>query len=226
MATSLADLQSTFGGSNPIGLSEYYLGGAIMGPGVFPNTVPSSGVISLNNFVGVPQEYSWSYDQRTSGDQNNDGAGWTVNYINGPLGWGLYATVWFYTDGRRVTPLGSYGGITSQYIKFSTANVTVTSNPSGNTGQTVPPTSTGNSAANGPTGGVISPGSDSRYGDGIYWLGYVTGYWNGTDTVFITSSYGSGGPGDGGYAYATGQVRGNWNGLGGGSNTVAVNISI
>jgi hypothetical protein len=222
MAISLNNLRTTFGGSTPISLNSYYQGGTIMGPGVYPATVPSAGAISLSNFIGVPQQYNWGHNQQTSGNQSNDGAGWTVDYILGPLGWGLYATVWYYTGGQQVSPLTAYA--TSQYIKFGAPNVTVTSNPNGNVSQTVPPSSTGNTPAAGPTGGVLSPGSDSRYGDGIYWLGYITGYWDGAGTVYIGGSYGSGGPGDRGYAYATGQVRGNWSALSGGSNTVAVGI--
>ena len=222
MSISLSYLKNTFGGSNPVRISNYYQGGSIMGPGVYPATVPTSGAIALGNFSGVPVQYNWGHNQRTSGNQPNDGAGWTVDYISGPLGWGLYATVWYYTPGSQVTPLGA--SYCSQYIKFGAANVTVTSNPNGNVSQTVPPSSTGNTPAAGPTGGVLATSPDSRYGDGIYWLGYITGYWNGGSTVYISGNYGSGGPGDAGYAYATGQVRSNWSGLSGGSNTVAVGI--
>jgi hypothetical protein len=190
---------------------------------VYPNTVPTSGRIALSNFIGVPTQYNWGHNQRTSGDQPNDGAGWTVDYVNGPLGWGLYATVWYYTSGQQVTPVSKIANDTCQYIKFGAANVTVTSNPSGDVNVTVPPGG-GNSPANGPTGGVLWPGYDGRYGDGIHWLGYITGYWDGAGTVYITGSYGSGAPGDKGYAYATGQVRGNWSALSGGTNTVAVAI--
>lgn len=222
MSISISYLKNTFGGSNPVHISNYYQGGSIMGPGVYPATVPASGVIALSNFSGVPEQHNWGHNQRTSGDQNNDGAGWTVDYISGPLGWGLYATVWYYTPGSQVTPLGA--SYCSQYIKFGAANVTVTSNPNGNVSQTVPPSSRGNTPAAGPTGGVLAVSPDSRYGDGIYWLGYITGYWDGASTVYISGSYGSGAPGDRGYAYATGQVRGNWSALGGGTNVVAVGI--
>lgn len=222
MPISLSNLQATFGGpANPISLANYYRNGAILGPGVYPATVPVSGPISLSQFVDVPQQHNWGHNQQTSGDQSNDGAGWTVDYILGPLGWGLYATVWYYTPGSQVTPLGA--SYCSQYIKFGAANVTVTSNPNGNVSQTVPPSSTGNTPAAGPTGGVLAALPDG-YGDGIYWLGYITGYWDGASTVYITGSYGSGAPGDSGYAYATGQVRNNWSALTGGSNTVAVGI--
>lgn len=223
MSLSLGNLQSIFGGaSSPIYLGDYYQNGSIMGPGVYPNTVPTSGSISIGNFINVPQQYNWNHDQRTSGDQSNDGAGWTVDYIYGPLGWGLYATVWYYSSGQQVSPLTAYA--CSQFIKFTSPNTTVTSNPSGNVSQTIPPSARGNGYAIGPTGGVLSGYQDNTFGDGIYFLGYITGYWDGGSTVYISGNYGSGSPGDTGYAYATGQTRSNWNVLTGGTNTVAVSI--
>jgi hypothetical protein len=51
---SLADLQTEFGGSNPIGLGEYYRNGLYVGSN---NTnVPTSGTISLNNFFCAVNE--------------------------------------------------------------------------------------------------------------------------------------------------------------------------
>ena len=47
---SFSDLQSQFGGSNPISFSEYYRGaGFVTNTGV-NNSIPTSGVIALNNF--------------------------------------------------------------------------------------------------------------------------------------------------------------------------------
>ena len=43
-AISLADIQSEFGGSNPIGLNEYYSAAA---------GIPASGVISIGDFYGA-----------------------------------------------------------------------------------------------------------------------------------------------------------------------------
>lgn len=48
---SLSDIQTEFGGSNPISLSEYYSGGSNVGSWV--SSVPSSGVISLDDFYGT-----------------------------------------------------------------------------------------------------------------------------------------------------------------------------
>ena len=57
--TSLDDIQTEFGGSNPISLSEYYLGGPNVAPGSpAPNgPIPSSGQISIGQFRGASGVY-------------------------------------------------------------------------------------------------------------------------------------------------------------------------
>ena len=47
---SLADLQTEFGGSNPIGMDEYYRNGGLVPSGA--STVPTSGEIELSDFYG------------------------------------------------------------------------------------------------------------------------------------------------------------------------------
>jgi len=57
---SLLDLQNTYGGSNPIGMSEYYRGGSYVQSGfsvkgsfiALNSGVPTSGTISLGDFYG------------------------------------------------------------------------------------------------------------------------------------------------------------------------------
>lgn len=51
---TLVDVQNEFGGSNPIGLNEYYAGGANVPSGTTGNlgAIPSSGLISLDHFRG------------------------------------------------------------------------------------------------------------------------------------------------------------------------------
>lgn len=50
---TFAQLQTEFGGSNPISLSEYYRGGGLV-PDIAANAaVPTSGAISLSNFYGA-----------------------------------------------------------------------------------------------------------------------------------------------------------------------------
>ena len=50
-AISLANIQTTFGGANPIGLNEYYLNGSFT-TGSGAAGVPTSGQISLGSFYG------------------------------------------------------------------------------------------------------------------------------------------------------------------------------
>ena len=52
---SLNDIQTEFGGTNPIGLNEYYAGGANVPAGTTGTNgaVPSSGTISIFNFYGT-----------------------------------------------------------------------------------------------------------------------------------------------------------------------------
>lgn len=54
-ALSLNDIQTEFGGTNPISLSEYYAGGANVPAGTTGTygAVPSSGTISIRNFYGT-----------------------------------------------------------------------------------------------------------------------------------------------------------------------------
>jgi hypothetical protein len=69
-AISLADIQTEFGGSNPISLNEYYSGGAYVPastlgyPGGVVTTIPSSSTISFANFHGSakrsPQLYTFT----------------------------------------------------------------------------------------------------------------------------------------------------------------------
>ena len=60
---ALTCIQTEFGGTNPIGLNEYYAGGAYVPAGTSGTygAVPSSGTISVQNFYGttavVPAEY-------------------------------------------------------------------------------------------------------------------------------------------------------------------------
>jgi hypothetical protein len=52
---TLANIQTEFGGVNPIGLNEYYAGGGRVPPGTTGTygAVPSSGAISIRNFYGT-----------------------------------------------------------------------------------------------------------------------------------------------------------------------------
>ena len=51
-AISLSNVQSEFGGSNPIGINEYYRGGSNVPNSSTNSSIPTSGQISLSNFYG------------------------------------------------------------------------------------------------------------------------------------------------------------------------------
>jgi hypothetical protein len=56
-AISLQNIQTQFGGSNPISISEYYAGGGLVPSGTtgINGAIPSSGTISFSQFYGAPQ---------------------------------------------------------------------------------------------------------------------------------------------------------------------------
>lgn len=63
-AISLNDIQTEFGGSNPISLSEYYRNGGLV---TSNNTnVPTSGTISLSNFYGAVKQFSFNITSNIS----------------------------------------------------------------------------------------------------------------------------------------------------------------
>jgi hypothetical protein len=51
----MTDIQTEFGGTNPIGLNEYYAGGGLVPAGTTGTygAVPSSGTLSIQNFYGT-----------------------------------------------------------------------------------------------------------------------------------------------------------------------------
>jgi hypothetical protein len=61
--TKLTDIQTTFGGSNPIQVSEYYSGGSFV-PASSPapnGPIPSSGQISIGQFRGADKPVTVEY---------------------------------------------------------------------------------------------------------------------------------------------------------------------
>lgn len=67
-AISLANIQTEFGGSNPISLSEYYRGGAYVTDN---NTgVPTSGVIQLDDFYGAVKQFQFTISTSYTTTQN------------------------------------------------------------------------------------------------------------------------------------------------------------
>jgi len=71
---SFTTIQTEFGGSNPIGLNEYYAGGGLVPAGTTGTygAVPSSGALSVQNFYGTTAEivgqaeYTWGANSDAS----------------------------------------------------------------------------------------------------------------------------------------------------------------
>lgn len=95
---SLSDIQTEFGGSNPTSLSEYYVNvNGIIRPGVYaPNTIPSSGPISLQNFRGAKATHQY-INQGSANYTYNAKVGFSIDYFNGYL----TATLGYWNNGQQ-----------------------------------------------------------------------------------------------------------------------------
>lgn len=107
---TLSDIQTEFGGSNPINLSEYYRDGIYV-PDIPNNSdIPLSGAISLNDFYGAQKAFVATVTEGTRNVDNDVGRGFALanKLLNG-------ASTSFATSdafGSR-TPL-TYNGTTIQ----------------------------------------------------------------------------------------------------------------
>jgi hypothetical protein len=104
---SLSDIQTEFGGSNPISMSEYY------NLQSNPSGIPSSGALSIDNFRGkenvfvLTADYFTSSITLTADDINGSGAAWVgVSGGGGGGGGVIYAS----SSGFGATGSGAPGG--------------------------------------------------------------------------------------------------------------------
>jgi len=111
---SLSSVQGEFGGSNPIGMNEYYAGGGHVPSGTSGTygSVPSSGTISIQSFYGT-SNYSPISSVDIGGDQNQttltfEGAIYGTATVSGGNS-GSYTYTWNYS----VAPANSGGYIIS-----------------------------------------------------------------------------------------------------------------
>jgi hypothetical protein len=108
---SLANVQTEFGGTNPIGINEYY--GAAAG-------VPASGTISLNDFYGKSAGFVWTqyYLGETfelDGILNYDGLIKTPGSDASPVTYGIELIVPSAMEGGGSSTLKYYvGGVLTQ----------------------------------------------------------------------------------------------------------------
>lgn len=81
---SLTDIQTEFGGSNPVGINEYYAGGGLVPAGTSGTygAVPSSGQISIQNFYGTASVV-YPYVENVFASYSYLGTGATQTITNG-----------------------------------------------------------------------------------------------------------------------------------------------
>jgi hypothetical protein len=81
---TLAQIQTEFGGTNPIGLNEYYRGGIYVSSGIPQNaSVPTSGAISLSNFYGAQKAFTFTSTIASNATNYNLGTAMTAAGWNG-----------------------------------------------------------------------------------------------------------------------------------------------
>jgi hypothetical protein len=106
-AISLANIQSEFGGSNPISLSEYYRNGAYT---TSNNTnVPTSGAISIDNFYGAIRAVYVTYEIIGAGGGGGGGLTTNTNFAYAGTAGGD-STITYTAAGGASTVITSNGG--------------------------------------------------------------------------------------------------------------------
>jgi hypothetical protein len=124
-AVSLGNLQTEFGGANPISIDEYYLNGIYVSSN---NTgVPTSGTISLQDFYGA--------SANTLVTVTEAGATWTQNITNGRIARGFAINRVADTRNTGWFNVGSFGSITPTTVSGATIegiHLSTVSSPSEN----------------------------------------------------------------------------------------------
>jgi hypothetical protein len=227
-AISLANIQTEFGGSNPIGLNEYYQGGSIIGAGVYPNTVPTSGVIRLSNFYNTKSQHAYAGASSSTATYNAC-MGYSIDYFKnnqltvgywGNANTGSWTQLQFKNDTSKPASYSEVAQFTLtaananqvQYGTIASGNViyyqaSIFSNPILAYGNNV--NTTGGSSG--------APGAN--------WM--VAASWNGSNTVYVYLNPSRNGTGDTGTSISMGNLTDSINQLNGGQgNGVPATITL
>jgi hypothetical protein len=183
---TFSSLQTDFGGSNPINLSEYYLGGALVRNNTTaPNgPISSSGLIRVGMFRGATQgtqnpPYGTYLGQFCSGytlyhilaDGNGGSFNQLQNAYSTSCGWQTPTGTWSIsvspTSGTPGTQISSTISVSLNYPANTTATFTfnrfITSN-NGSVGSSTVTISTGGTFGSSNSGTIITNGSGTLFG--------------------------------------------------------------
>ena len=134
-ALSLNSIQGEFGGSNPIGLNEYYRGGSLVPNHSNTASIPTSGTIDVQDFYGTSATSPLDLTHNINMKQFSQGAGknlftmygYSTNYVSTPvptasdlsLTAGGYSTT--ITESAKIKNGGAI--YLSWIIKFNSGNI-------------------------------------------------------------------------------------------------------
>lgn len=227
---SLSEIQTEFGGSNPISLSEYYRGGGyISTPPSWNGNVPASGAISIGQFYGTAKYYTGSATWNGAANTTWTAPAWVESVkVSGTAGGGggghLYDEGCIHDMGGSGG--GSSGEMCSNYTLAVSPGTTYTIKVGAGAGQDA-------TGANTVVGSFTLRGG--RPGGGSGGCSYFdNGHYNAPGTVLTTTGtygYNGGNPGRGsritgydeygqaqyGYFWAGGYGGNGWGNTGGGA---------
>jgi hypothetical protein len=190
---SLSDIQTEFGGSNPISLSEYYAGGANVPSGTTGDSgpIPSSGTISMGQFYGASNRVSitLTISANTNGYNIFNNRGGT--YVAGISDVTLVNNSNIYSTSGVALDTGT-GWTSGDTITIDNNGLIVGHGGDGGAGSSVNSTSAGAAGAN---GGAGSTAFNLQYSITL-------------DNTGGTISGGSGGGGGGGSSVVSASVKG------------------
>lgn len=134
---TLNDIQTEFGGTNPIDLSEYYRGGGLVPDSPLNAAIPTSGVISVSDFYGSANLLTLNFLTHGTGANGSSISIGTARSTR------MVHLSGYTSNGAQVTSV-TIGGVTATVLRACA--VAASANPGGNTWQAWAKVPTGTTA--------------------------------------------------------------------------------
>ena len=218
---TLADIQTEFGGTNPIGLNEYYAGGGLVPSGTSGTNgaVPSSGAISIQNFYGTQNRVALSVTYASSTANASLNLSGLSGYIAGvsDITITVNSGVYLYATSTGNAGLGLTGGTTGDTLTIVNNGFII-----GQGGNGFSNTSTA-ATSGGPALSLSLNATINNTNGSAYIAGGGGGGGNGTN--FEGGGGGGAGGGNGGTGYS-GRAGGGGGGVGSAGATGTSNTSV